>query len=83
MYCPRCGEPKNHSAHFCRRCGLNLVPYAALLRESETADLSGSAADHIAAHEATSGEFEPINESEVRAEEIRSIRRLRPEDPDR
>ena len=66
MYCPRCGEPKNHRAHFCRKCGIDLEPFAAMLHESETADLAGDSAGHIAAHEALSGEYEPIDESETR-----------------
>jgi zinc-ribbon domain len=31
MFCPKCGQPSSEEIRFCPRCGLSLVPHAALL----------------------------------------------------
>jgi hypothetical protein len=44
MFCPQCGQQSSDEIRFCPRCGLSLVPHAALLAAGNlTADARGAA----------------------------------------
>jgi len=44
MFCPQCGQQSSDEIRFCPRCGLSLVPHAALLAAAHTAGAGLSAA---------------------------------------
>ena len=47
MFCPQCGQQSTDEIRFCPRCGLSLVPHAALLASGDTAAVGSGLAPQV------------------------------------
>jgi hypothetical protein len=55
MFCPKCGQQSPDEVRFCPRCGLSLVPHAALLSVSATGAAPGLSAPPVRTKKQVSG----------------------------